>query len=95
MFQAFSGTGVNGAVIPFFVKMRAVPTFTYSALSDFYIQNATGSGLTPTVLQIGGAENSTTCGSLRGTVASGLTAGNAAQFFPANTNARLNFSAEL
>jgi hypothetical protein len=95
LFQAYSTTALNVGVIPFFAKMRTVPTFTYSALSDFYIQNSTGTGLTPTVIQIGAAENSTTCGSLRATVASGLTAGNAAGFFPANTSARLNFSAEL
>ena len=95
IFQAYSSTGVNTGVIPFFAKMRTVPTFTYSALSDFIIQNSTGGGLTPTLLQIGAAENTTTCGSIRATVASGLTAGNAVGFFAANTNARLNFSAEL
>jgi hypothetical protein len=95
MFQAYSTTAVSGGVIPFFAKMRTVPTFTYSALGDFAIQNSSGSGITPTVIQIGGSENSTTVGSIRGTVASGLVAGNAAIFFAINTNARLNFSAEL
>jgi hypothetical protein len=94
MFQAYSTTQMNGAFIPFFAKMRTVPTFTYSALSDFYVQTANGGANAPTLLQIGGAENSTTVGSLRGT-SIGLAAGNAAQFFAANTNARLNFSAEL
>jgi hypothetical protein len=96
MFQAYSTTNVNGGVIPFFTKMRSVPTFSYSALSDFYIQNATGSGTAPSVLQISANENSTTVGSIRANVATAiLVAGNAAQFFAANTNARLNFSAEL
>jgi hypothetical protein len=96
MFQAYSTTAVNGGVVPFFTKMRVVPTFTYSSLGDFYIQNATGSGYAPSVLQIGGSENSTTVGSLRANVATaGLIAGNASQFFAANTSARLNFSAEL
>ena len=95
IFQAYSSTAVNTGVIPFFAKMRTVPTFTYSALSDFIIQNSTGGGLTPTLLQIGAAENTTTCGSLRATVSSGLTAGNAVGFLASNTNARLNFSAEL
>jgi hypothetical protein len=93
--QAFSSTGFNGGVIPFPVKMRSVPTFTYSALSDFYIQNNVGSGSFPTAITQGGGEGSTMCGSIRGTVSSGLSAGNATVFFTASTNSRLNFSAEL
>jgi hypothetical protein len=93
--QAFGSTGANGGAIPFPVKMRAAPTLSYSSLSHFYVQNSTGSGITPTVIEIGGNESSSMCGSIRTTVSSGLSAGNASAFFTGSTSARINFSAEL
>ena len=93
--QAYSTTAFNGGVIPFSVKMRAKPTFSYSALSDFYIQTSNATAVTPTAITQAAAEISTTSGSLGGTVSSGLSVGSAALFFGQTTSARLNFSAEL
>jgi hypothetical protein len=93
--QAFGSTGANGGAIPFPVKMRAAPTLSYSSLSHFYVQNSVGSGITPTVIEIGGNESSSMCGSIRTTVSSGLSGGNASAFFTGSTSARINFSAEL
>jgi hypothetical protein len=76
--------------------MRAIPTFSYSALSDWRWENASGSGITPTAITQAADEASTKTGNLRGTVASGFVAGNATLLYAANTlNARANWSAEL
>jgi hypothetical protein len=93
--QVYSTTAFNGVTLSFPVKMRTTPTFSYSLLSHFYIQNNVGGGITPTAITQGATEGSTMCGSLNGTVSSGLSAGNAALFFAGSTSARLNFSAEL
>jgi hypothetical protein len=93
--QAYSTTAFNGVTLSFPVKMRTTPTFSYSSLSHFYIQNNVGGGIIPTAITQGAAEGSTMCGSLNGTVSSGLSAGNAALFYAGSTSARLNFSAEL
>jgi hypothetical protein len=95
MMQAFSTVGFNGGTVPFPVKMRTTPTFSYSALSDFYVQNSAGGALTPITLVQSAGEASTMCGAIKGTVSSGLTAGNASSFLASSVNARLNFSAEL
>lgn len=95
MMQAYSTTGFNGGTVPFPVKMRTTPTFSYSALSDFYIQTNTGGALIPTAITQSGSEASSMCGALKGTVSSGLSAGNASSFLASSLNARLNFSAEL
>jgi hypothetical protein len=93
--QAYSTTQFNGGALPFPVKMRTTPTFSYSALSDFYSQNSTAGAYTPTAITQSGGEVSTMCGVIGGTVASGLSAGNASLFFAQTANARLRFSAEL
>jgi hypothetical protein len=93
--QAVSATQFNGGVLPFPVKMRTTPTFSYSALSDFYSQNSIGGAATPTAITQNGGEESTMCGVIGGIVASGLSAGNASLFFAQTANARLRFSAEL
>ena len=93
--QAYSTTQFNGGALPFPVKMRTTPTFSYSALSDFYSQNSTSGAITPTAITQSGGEVSTMNGIIGGTVASGLSAGNASLFFAATANARLRFSAEL
>jgi hypothetical protein len=95
MMQAFSTVGFNGGTVPFPVKMRTTPTFSYSALSDFYVQTSAGGALVPITLVQSGSEASTMCGAIKGTVSSGLTAGNASSFLASSINARLNFSAEL
>jgi hypothetical protein len=93
--QAFSTIRFNGVTLSFPVKMRTTPTFSYSSLSHFYIQDNIGGGIIPTAITQGASEGSTMCGSLGGMVSSGLSAGNAALFFAGSTSARLNFSAEL
>jgi hypothetical protein len=93
--QAYSTTQFNGGALPFPVKMRTTPTFSYSALSDFYSQASNAGAYTPTAITQAGSEVSTMCGVIVGTVASGLSAGNASLFFAATANARLRFSAEL
>jgi hypothetical protein len=93
--SAYSTTAFNGGAVGFPVKMRTNPTFSYSALSDFYVQTAIGGALTPTALTQNAAEASTYCGAIKGTVASGLVAGNSSYLFAQTTSARLNFSAEL
>ena len=95
MMQAFSTVGFNGGTVPFPVKMRTTPTFSYSALSDFYVQTSVGGAIVPITLVQSAGEASTMCGAIKGTVSSGLTAGNASSFLASSTNARLNFSAEL
>jgi len=93
--QAFSATRFNGVTLSFPVKMRTTPTFSYSSLSHFYVQDNIGGGIVPTVITQGANEGSSMCGSLGGQVSSGLSAGNATFFFAGTTTARLNFSAEL
>jgi hypothetical protein len=93
--SVYSTIGFNGGSVGFPVKMRTSPTFSYSALSDFYIQNISGGVITPATLVTGAGEQSSMCGSLKGTVASGLIAGNSSYLLAQTTSARLNFSAEL
>jgi hypothetical protein len=95
MMQAYSTTAFNGGTVPFPVKMRTIPTFSYSSLAHFYAQNSVGGAAIPTAIQQNGSEASTMCGAIAGSVASGLTAGNASNFLANSINARLNFSAEL
>jgi hypothetical protein len=95
MMQAFSTTQFNGGTIGFPVFMRSTPTFSYSSLSHFYVQNTVGNGLATTSIFQDAAEGSLACGSIRGTVAAGLVAGSASVMFTGSTSARLNWSAEL
>jgi hypothetical protein len=94
--QAYTTTNLNSIVVPFPVNMRTIPTFSYNALVNWFFQNAAGSGLTPTAITQDAQEGSSKMGNLRGTVASGLVAGNATCLAANNSLiARLNWSAEL
>jgi len=93
---AFSTSQVNGIVIPFPVTMRTTPTFSVSAVSDFYLQNAAGTGGVTSAISQDAAEASAKSGNLRATrSAAGLTAGNASVLIAVNTSSRLNWSSEL
>jgi hypothetical protein len=94
--MAFSTTQMFGLTVPFPVNMRAVPSFSYSALGNWYFDNGAGTGLTPTAITQDAQEASFKTGNIRGTVASGFTAGRAVAMGANNTtSARLNWSAEL
>jgi hypothetical protein len=94
--QAYSTTNLNSIVVPFPVNMRTIPTFSYNALVNWYFQNAIGGALTPTAITQDAQEGSLKMGNLRGTVASGLVAGNATALAANNSSAaRLNWSSEL
>ena len=84
--QAYSG-------YQFLVTMRAAPTLSYSALSDWYINTAVAGGLTPTAFSI--VNVTTQNAEPLFTVASGLVAGNATALQAANANATFTLSAEL
>jgi len=89
--QSTTGMGSNAI---FSVDMRAIPTMTYSALSDFNITNNVAA-IVITAMSIYSAGSSKKQAAVQASCASGLT-----QFYPyylatANTNARLTFSAEL
>lgn len=93
--QCFSTTAFNGIAVSFAATMRASPTFSYSALGDWRVQNSSGSGVVLTALTQDALEVSTKSGNLRGTVASGLSAGNATILYAQSTSARLIWSSEL
>jgi hypothetical protein len=93
--QCYSTTAFNNLCVAFPATMRANPTLSYSSLSDWYVQNASGGGLTPLSISQSSNDTSTKSAALRGTVSSGLVAGNATGLYAANTNARLNFNSEL
>jgi hypothetical protein len=94
--QAYTSTQANGIVISFPTNMRAIPTFSYSSLSHFYMQKANSAAETTTALTQTANEASSKTGNLAATVGSGLSAGNATLLLAANTtSAKLNWSAEL
>jgi hypothetical protein len=94
--MSYTTTAMYGVTVPFPVNMRAVPTFSYSALGNWYFDNGAGTGLTPTAISQDAQEGSSKTGNIRGTVASGFTAGRAVAMAANNTtSARLNWSAEL
>ena len=79
-------------VIPFPVSMRAAPSLSYSSASDFGVQNGGGGNATPTSIVISGPSK-TGCGLSVNT--SSLASQNPTCLTAVNTNARLNFDAEL
>jgi hypothetical protein len=94
--QAYTSTQANGIVISFPTNMRAIPTFSYSSLSHFYMQKANSGAEATTALTQPANEASSKTGNLSATVGSGLSAGNATLLLAANTtSAKLNWSAEL
>ena len=93
--QVWSSTNFNGCVVTFPVTMRDEPELSYASAANFKVQNASGSGIVATGISITSTEGSSKSANLRGTVASGLSAGNAALFYSNNTNAILKFDAEL
>ena len=93
--QAYSTTQFNGVTVPFPVTMRDAPAMSYASVSNFRVQNSTGSGLTTTSLSISSGEASVSTANIRGAVSSGLVAGNSTLLYAANTSAILKFDAEL
>jgi hypothetical protein len=93
--QVYVSTGFNNVMVPFPVTMRTTPSFTYSDLTHWLVQNASGSGVALTALSQVTTDASTKNGGVRGTVASGLVAGNAVGLYANSSSAKLNFSAEL
>ena len=93
--QAWSTTQFNGCVIPFPVTMRDAPEMSYASAANFKVQNSAGSGITITSLSISTGEESARSANVRGSVGSGLVAGNATMFYTANTAGILKFDAEL
>ena len=91
--QAYTTTQTAGVLI-FPVEMRAAPTFSVSAASDWYV---TGAAYTATLAtSITMQQTGRRTGQITSTIGSAaLTAGNASSFQAANINARMNLSAEL
>jgi hypothetical protein len=92
----FSSTA---GVANYFFKqtMRTAPSLTVPTASNWSVMNNAGSGIVLTSLVINDSGNQVTVNGvcLRFQVSSGLTAGNATSLEAVNTNARINFSAEL
>ena len=92
----FSST--TGVANYFFKQtMRTAPSLTVPTASNWSVMNNAGSGIGLTSLVINDSGNQVTVNGvcLRFQVSSGLTAGNATSLEAVNTNARINFSAEL
>lgn len=85
-------------IIPYMVDMRIVPTISSSAANTFLLVNA-GSNVSPTAISYGfNGSPSKKMGSIRITVASGLTAGRAVRLIDgtgAVNGSYIDFSAEL
>lgn len=85
-------SGVSLMNLP--VPMRADPTLSISAASDFSVYNASGTPTACSALSLNAVSNNFDV-RLDYTVASGLVAGNASVLTNNSTNARLNFSARI
>lgn len=95
--QAYSTTASNSGMVFFPVSMRSAPTLSYAgSLSNYLVQNASGTGITPISITIASNETTTRLCNVRANVSSGLAAGNATVIYANNTSAaQLQFSAEL
>lgn len=92
---AYTATTAEG-IIYFPVSMRVRPTSleTTGTATDYALINATGSGINCSVVP-SFYTSSTSSGTMFGTVATGLVAGNATALYFPNANGYLGFSAEL
>lgn len=92
--QAVSATGANGAVLKYPVTLRAIPSLSVSAVSDFTIQPPGGGSWATTSIALDYSSKDTASFTL-GYSSGGATAGQGLIFYCQNSNSRLRFSAEL
>ena len=92
--QATTTTAVAG-VLPLSAPMRTVPTLTVSAVGNFALSSSSGSLLTITALISNATQSTNRNLRIDGTVASGLTAGNASWILANSASATLDLSSEL
>jgi hypothetical protein len=81
-------------IVSFPQPMRVVPTFSYSAVTDWTLLNGPVNASLP-VTAMAFNNKSTTMGGIQTTVSSGLVAGNATMMQSSGASAALFFSAEL
>lgn len=94
--QAYSITAANSGIVFFPVTMRTSPSFSYGgSLSNYLVQNSTGSGAAPSAITVNTNEMQPTVANIRVTT-TGIVAGNSTALYANNNNqAQLQFSAEL
>lgn len=98
MLSAYSSTAAWGKLFEFPVEMRAVPTISFSALSDFQIYNAAASASgAPTSVSglVASTRSAAVNGTIGGVAGAAYTAGQALFFAAANANGWIDASAEL
>jgi hypothetical protein len=86
---------LNDSTVRFPVSMRTAPSLASSAANTFMVYQPTGGGTIVTCTAVTSDGGNTEAFGIVGQVASGLTAGNAANLRSNNTAAYLEFSSEL
>ena len=89
---AYTGAA-NSCPLQYPIPMRASPTITFSAGTDFTATNGSGANIASTSMSTYGTNSS--AAEIQATVASGFTVGQASILRSANANARIYISAEL
>lgn len=90
-----AGNGSNTSFPTCFLRqtMRAAPSYSYSALSDFAIEGLAGGQATPTTLSLNAANQDVV--TIMAVCSSGITSGGGAQVFGSASGAWSSFSSEI